>query len=1079
MEDWVLEKIRRAKQEHWRFLELSHVGLDDLPEEVFDLVDLEGFVAGDVWCDMALLYASYAQWNVSRSDGQRNRLQRLPMHIARLRKLRYLHLGGNPIASAEQLAELRNLTSLNLSHTEIISAEPLAGLTNLTSLNLSHTKITSLRPLAGLTRLANLKLRCTKTASTEPLAGLTNLTSLDLSGTEITSTEPLASLPNLRFLDLGETKIRSVQPLAGLTNLTCLHLHLTEIASVEPLAELTELTTLVLFDTNVRSVEPLAGLRNLTFLSLSHTKVSSVDSLGQLSKLVELDLAGTEITSAQSLTQLTNLRSLVMPNCRLARLPRGLIELPRIEYLVLSNNPIEDCPREVLAHGNCLEAVRAHYSDRDQGATADRELKMILLGNGRVGKTSVVNRLLHNRFDQSELSTHGIRLEAWCPNLADGPARINVWDFGGQDIYHGTHALFLKGRAVFLIVWDRQTEGQIRYCEDGLDFEHFPLQYWLDYVRAVLPGAPVVVVENKCDEGRGGRAPVDLQGLATVSFSAKEGHGRETLRALLQEIFEREMAHDGQFEIGVGRWHVKQTLRALQEQDELRPLAERRYRTITRQRFAQLCTAQQGKVSSADELLRFLHDTGVVYYQAGLFNNQIILDQRWAADAVYTIFHRQKCLRQLRERHGRFKRSTLHDLVWGDEGFTFEEQKLFISFMESCSICFQINWDAEGPEYIAPELLPQRQHLEREIDRWRRAADSSESFHFCYRHRFLHQGVMQQFMVRVGRMFREAALYWKDGLLLESPDRRAGAEIQCRTKMEGDPARGEIAICVWGSGYRALVNQLRNEFDRLHPAHAEIQQLASLDGEDWVDLAKLPDADRIGQVVSQRGQVLDVQPFRFLLHRDTEDRLSAPRSSKGRPMPNRAIYISYACGDDRETGPSREGIVDHLYGSLKADGYDVRRDKMDLGYKGLISQFMADIGRGVCVVVVISDKYLRSPYCMWELLQIYRNLQFHERICPIVLADAKIHSVDDRIEYTEFWRKEKKRVDSRVKKLGIEALSTEGTLREAEKVREISHTVDKLLTFVADMNTLNPDLLAANNFETLKRAIDERLGQMG
>lgn len=139
---------------------------------------------------------------------------------------------------------------------------------------------------------------------------------------------------------------------------------------------------------------------------------------------------------------------------------------------------------------------------------------------------------------------------------------------------------------------------------------------------------------------------------------------------------------------------------------------------------------------------------------------------------------------------------------------------------------------------------------------------------------------------------------------------------------------------------------------------------------------------------------------------------------------------------------------------------------------------MADIGRGACVVVVISDNYLRSPYCMWELLQIYRNLQFHERICPIMLEDAKIHNLDGRMEHTEFWHKEKKRVDTRVKKLGIEALSTEGTLREAEQIREISHTVDKLLTFLADMNTLSPDLLAANNFETLKRAIDERLGEI-
>jgi hypothetical protein len=51
--------------------------------------------------------------------------------------------------------------------------------------------------------------------------------------------------------------------------------------------------------------------------------------------------------------------------------------------------------------------------------------------------------------------------------------------------------------------------------------------------------------------------------------------------------------------------------------------------------------------------------------------------------------------------------------------------------------------------------------------------------------------------------------------------------------------------------------------------------------------------------------------------------------------------------------------------------------------------------------------------------------------------------------------------------------------RDAEQIREISRSVDQFLTFLADMNTTNPDLLAANNFEALKRAIDDRLGQIG
>jgi len=51
---------------------------------------------------------------------------------------------------------------------------------------------------------------------------------------------------------------------------------------------------------------------------------------------------------------------------------------------------------------------------------------------------------------------------------------------------------------------------------------------------------------------------------------------------------------------------------------------------------------------------------------------------------------------------------------------------------------------------------------------------------------------------------------------------------------------------------------------------------------------------------------------------------------------------------------------------------------MDLGYKGLISEFMQKIRQGDCIVVVVSDKYLKSPFYMYELLEISRNLHFRD-----------------------------------------------------------------------------------------------------
>jgi internalin A len=55
------------------------------------------------------------------------------------------------------------------------------------------------------------------------------------------------------------------------------------------------------------------------------------------------------------------------------------------------------------------------------------------------------------------------------------PVPLNLWDFGGQDIYHGSHTLFLNGHAIFLILWTPESEHQSTYQEGSLSLRHRPL----------------------------------------------------------------------------------------------------------------------------------------------------------------------------------------------------------------------------------------------------------------------------------------------------------------------------------------------------------------------------------------------------------------------------------------------------------------------------------------------------------------------------------------------------------------------------------------------------------------------------
>ena len=189
------------------------------------------------------------------------------------------------------------------------------------------------------------------------------------------------------------------------------------------------------------------------------------------------------------------------------------------------------------------------------------------------------------------------------------------------------------------------------------------------------------------------------------------------------------------------------------------------------------------------------------------------------------------------------------------------------------------------------------------------------------------------------------------------------------------------------------------------------------------------------------------------------------------------VYFSYAWGDDKEAAMSREKIVQDLYDELKKEGYPVRRDKEDVGYKDSIEDFMKEIGRGSFIVVTISDKYLKSANCMFELLQIYRKSnsdfsEFKDKIFPIVLGDAKIYDPLDVLDYAAYWQEKKNKLEEKIKVLGLAAAS--GVMADFDKFNEITNNIAQISRMISSINTLKPTLLSDNNFAEIKKAIAEK-----
>ena len=180
-----------------------------------------------------------------------------------------------------------------------------------------------------------------------------------------------------------------------------------------------------------------------------------------------------------------------------------------------------------------------------------------------------------------------------------------------------------------------------------------------------------------------------------------------------------------------------------------------------------------------------------------------------------------------------------------------------------------------------------------------------------------------------------------------------------------------------------------------------------------------------------------------------------------------AVFISYAWGGESEE------IVNEIDQSLQSRGIKIIRDKRDLGYRGSIKNFMERIGQGNSVIVVVSDKYLRSPNCMFELVEIAENKQFHDRIFPVVLQDANIYDAVKRIDYVKYWEIKRAELVDAIR--SVDPANLQGIRDEIDNYDKFRDKIAGLIDILKDMNTLTPEMHKNSDFSFLYEAIQARL----
>jgi internalin A len=576
--------------------------------------------------------------------------------------------------------------------------------------------------------------------------------------------------------------------------------------------------------------ESFGNLVNLSTLLLQGNDLKHLPaSVERLHKLKVLYLSGNSLTELPEwIGLLSQLESLDVGWNNLKALPDSLLNLKKLKTLFLHGNPDLGLPPEVLGSPRIDNEVSwyrqksklktfADASDildfyfRSQRRRRLNEAKVILVGQGGVGKTSLVKRLVDDSFDAQEQKTEGIKISRWSVT-AKHPGeiiRLNVWDFGGQEIMHATHQFFLTKRSIYMLVIDSRAgerEGNIHY--------------WLEMIRIYGEGSPLVIVMNKCEQHyeklNENRILLDYEGkINLVGFyyvSCKSGEGIAGLRDEIKSQV-KDLPHVSDL-LPEDYFEVKQELEAQAADTDF----------ITEDEYVTLCR-DRGVVRDKDRtrLLRFLHDLGCILHyddpdQRYRIRDTKVLNPEWVTGGIYRVLNDPQLLR---EANGVLARSDLRRLLHADhEGcrrYPEHRHPFLIDMMRKYELGFDFINDPG--KLLIPELLSKN---EPDVG-WRKPEERrGDILSFQFHYPVLPRGLIPRFIVRTHHLLTSQPTYWRAGVVLEIEG--------CRVLIRGDIRSDRVYVEVHGASdkRRRALAIVRDYFDAIHPSYGDLQAEAKV-----------------------------------------------------------------------------------------------------------------------------------------------------------------------------------------------------------------------------------------------------------
>lgn len=646
-----------------------------------------------------------------------------------------------------------------------------------------------------------------------------------------------------------------------------------------------------LSDLGLTQVPPEIGqINSPASLNLSNNQLMCLPpEIGQLTSLTELILDNNQLTSLPpEIGQLTALTILDLSDNQLTCLPPEIRHLTVLRQLHLHGNEGLGLPAEVLGSKyqeeswrNPAASVRAisdyYFARQTQGEAPMREVRLLMVGRGRVGKTSLLNVLRGADFNHKEVETPGITVLPLDLKCAQGTARAHAWDFGGQEFLHGTHQIFLSERCVYVLV----LEGREGAWESETD-------YWLRFIQSFGGDSPVIVALNKHDEHAFSvdcfrlqeRCPQIVGFVETDAFTKR---GIPELRAMLETTV------NSMKDVWLGvpkKWHrIKEELTKMPKS------------FVSYQDYQVLCVREGVQEErQQDSLAETLHRLGIAlnFRDHHRLRHTSVLKPQWVTEGIYGLLR----FAQGQECHGVLEQAMIAQAL-PEKDYPANTHEFVMELMEKFEVAFPLEASdkQEKPtRWLIPELLPEVQPAP--FTEFRGAG--VKRLRFAYPDA-LPPGLLPRLIVRTHEMSAAHPDWrWRGGVVLEWN----GCQALVRLDRPQRQTTVEVIDCPPDT-QQSLFDLVRAELEVLHGKVRVVEEVELPDHPgSWVSAGKLRLLER-----QKMKETLEETKEKELTKVQVTPTLNAVESREARDAsqpdaPKRMrLFVSYAHDDERKIKP--------------------------------------------------------------------------------------------------------------------------------------------------------------------------------